>query len=757
MNPRGVEPLSSEPESDILSIELRVRERLCLKGLRKYKKKFICGISFNFAGRIRWISSDLFSPWQNPSKLGFCAWLNENVSKKLDMEKKKNENGDFRYTIDRFADLKVMRYRVPGWDALSLVQKEQLYYLSQAANAGRDILYAQNYRYNLLIKRTLEAVYKTYSGDRNSADFKAFEVYLKRFWFSNGIHHHYACDKFLPGFSAEYLKDLLANSDLTKVLAQLSHIPEFTDRAALYDFIRPLLFDAGLDFKRINLNPEKGLVEASACNYYKGVSTQEAETFYAEQKAVYEKRHPSAVKHPVSYGLNSRLVKVDGVLKEEVCREGGLYSAAIEKIVFWLEKAADVALSDRQRVHIRKLVDYYRTGDLAVWDQYNVLWVEDPDSFTDYNNGFIETYGDPLGIKASWEAIADFRNEEATDRTRIISRNAQWFEDHSPVDARFKKEQVRGVSAKVITVVQLGGDCFPTPPIGINLPNADWIRHEHGSKSVTIENLTDAYDKSAKEMGGMLEEFALEEAEIIRARKYSTVGGNLHTDLHECLGHGSGKLLPGVSPDALKNYASTLEEARADLFALYYMADDKMRELGLVESEEVYKSEYDAYIRNGLMTQLVRVEWGKDIEEAHMRNRSLIAHWVYEKGREEKVVERVEREGKTYFRINDYAKLRGLFAELLAEVQRIKSEGDYAAGSALVETYGIKVDAALHKEVLERYRRLDLAPYGGFVNPELHPVYDAAGKLQDVEISYPDDFAGQMMAYAERYSTLPIL
>ncbi len=686
------------------------------------------------------------------------------------MEKNTTETDNFRYTIDRFADLKVMRYRIPGWENLSLRQKELLYYLSQAANAGRDILYAQNYKYNLLIKRTLEAVYKTYTGNRDTAAFKEFEVYLKRFWFSNGIHHHYACDKFLPGFGPDYLGELLRHSDLEPVFTQLAACvrPAYSDKedeqvhairnkVDLQAFLEPLLFDAEVAGKRINLDSEKGLVEASACNYYAGVSTSEAEDFYARQKAGYEKAYPQAKEHPLSYGLNSRLVKSNHKVEEQVCRVGDLYSEALQKIVSWLEKAAVTAESDKQQAHIEMLIDYYESGDLAVWDKYNVLWVEDADSFIDYNNGFIETYGDPLGIKASWEAIADFRNEEATHRTRIISGNAQWFEDHSPVDDRFKKEKVKGVSAKVITVVQLGGDCFPTPPIGINLPNADWIRHEHGSKSVTIENLTEAYDRSAKEMGGMLEEFVFDQDEISRARRYSTVGGNLHTDLHECLGHGSGKLLPGVSPDALKNYASTLEEARADLFALYYLADPKMQALGLVEDEEIYKSEYDAYVRNGLMTQLVRVEWGKDIEEAHMRNRSLIAHWVYEKGRKDKVVECIVRNGKTYFRINDYERLRGLFAELLAEVQRIKSEGDYTAGSALVETYGIKVDAALHKEVLARYKRLDLAPYGGFVNPELHPVYDEAGKLQDVEISYPDDFAGQMMAYADRYSSLPIL
>ncbi|MCM1042422.1 MAG: dipeptidyl peptidase 3 [Bacteroides sp.] len=677
------------------------------------------------------------------------------------MKEKPDKIQNFRYTIDRFADLKVMRYRVPGWEELSLPQKELLYCLSMAANAGRDILYAQNYRYNILIKRVLEAIYKTYSGKRDTEDFKNFEIYLKRFWFSNGIHHHYACDKFLPAFSRQYLKHCMENSDLSGVFAQLQECAEkdlrFTDTDSLCAFVGELIFDEDLAQKRINLDPKKGLVEASACNYYMNVGTAEAENFYARQKESYEKEHPEAKDRPLSYGLNSRLSKRNGQLKEEVCRIGGLYSQALEKIVFWLQKAAEKAESDAQKRHIGMLIDYYTTGSLKTWDDYNVLWTQDCDSFADYNNGFIETYGDPLGIKASWEAIANFRNEEATRRTEIISQNAQWFEDHSPVDKRFRKEKVKGISAKVITVVQLGGDCFPTPPIGINLPNADWIRRDYGSKSVTIENLTDAYDKSAKELGGMLQEFAFCQEEIDRAKASASVGDNLHTDLHECLGHGSGKMLEGVVSEALKSYASTLEEARADLFALYYMMDDKMQELGLLPDKEPAKAEYDGYMRNGLMTQLVRVEYGKEIEEAHMRNRSLIARWAYEKGLAQNVVEKVVREGKTYFKINDYERLRTLFAELLAEVQRIKSEGDYEAGRALVENYGVKVDAALHREVLERYKKLNLAPYGGFVNPELTPVYDQEGKLSDIEISYPDDFAAQMMAYAERYSSLPII
>ena len=668
---------------------------------------------------------------------------------------------NFRYTIDRFADLKVMRYRVPGWENLSLPQKELLYCLSQAANFGRDILFAQNYRYNILLKRVLEAIYNTFTGNRATEDFRNFEIYLKRFWFSNGIHHHYACDKFLPDFQPRYLKECIENSDMEEVLQQLRNCPQeelrFNDAQDLGEFVCSLVFDMEKAPKRINLDPQKGLVEGSACNYYRNVSTREAESFYAARKESYEQSHPQAKDRPISYGLNSRLVKQDGQIAEKVCRIGGLYSPALEKIVFWLRKAAQKAESKAQKQHLELLAEYYETGELETWDQYNILWTQDADSFTDYNNGFIETYGDPLGIKASWEALANFRNEEATRRTRIISQNAQWFEDHSPVDRRFKKEKVTGISAKVITVVQLGGDCFPTPPIGINLPNADWIRRDYGSKSVTIENLTDAYDRSAKEQGGMLQEFAFSQEEIDRAKAHASLGGNLHTDLHECLGHGSGQLLDGVASEALKSYASTLEEARADLFALYYLPDDKMQELGLLPDKEAAKAEYDSYMRNGLMTQLVRVEPGKDIEEAHMRNRSLIAHWAYEKGLAEKVVEKIIREGKTYFRINDYDKLRHIFAKLLAEVQRIKSEGDYPAGQALVENYGVKVDAELHREVLERYQKLNLAPYGGFVNPELTPVYDKDGKLSDIEISYPDDFARQMMEYAKKYSTLPII
>lgn len=676
-----------------------------------------------------------------------------------------NQSADFRYTIDRFADVKVMRYRIPGWENLTVRQKALCYCLAQAANCGRDILFAQNFRYNLLIKRTLEAVYRTYSGERDCDAFRSFHLYLKRFWFSNGIHHHYSCDKFLPDFGPDYWVDLVGNSNVDSVLSQIAALSgenachplaSVTDRASLASFLQPILFDPERDAKRINLDTASGLLENSASDYYRGVSTVEAEEYYRRQREQAEKADPQAAAHPVSYGLNTRLEKENGKTVEKVCKADGLYGEAIRAVSFWLWKAASLAESPRQKAHLELLLEYYRTGDLSLWDRYNIAWVEDKDCFVDYNNGFIETYGDPLGLKASWEAIADFKDTEASERTRIISENAQWFEDHSPVDPRFRKEKVRGVSAKVIHVVQLGGDCFPTPPIGINLPNADWIRHEHGSKSVTIENLCEAYDKSAKEGKGMIDEFAFDAEEAERCRKYAYQGGNLHTDLHECLGHGSGKLEEGVASDALKNYASTLEEARADLFALYYMADPKMEELGLVSDPQVYQAEYDSYVRNGLMTQLVRIEPGKDLEEAHMRNRSLVAHWVYEYLREENGIERLERNGKTYFKIRDYQALRKAFGVLLAEIQRIKSEGDFEAGKALVERYGVKIDRELHRQVLERYRRLDLAPYGGFVNPVLVPETDEGGNIRDVKVSYVDDFSRQMMDYAEAYSFLPI-
>lgn len=698
--------------------------------------------------------------------------MKKNVWEKPLEKKGESAESGFRYTIDRFADLKVMRYRVPGWESLDLKKKILLYYLSEAADWGRDILFDQNFRYNLLLKRVLERIYACYPGERDCEDFSLFTVYLKRFWFSNGLHHHYGCDKFFPACSPAYLEHLMRESSLEALFAEflsarervlaeqdwedsdMSDIGTFDSWIA---FLLHIVYSPDFAPKRISLDSGKGLLENSSCHYYSGVGTSEAESFYREQKRQAETSDPDASVSPVSYGLNTRLVRKNGKVTERVCRKGGLYSEALCRICENLEKALPYAESEAQRRHLEKLLSYYADGDLKKWDAFNILWVEDADCFADYNNGFIETYGDPLGLKASWEAISDFRDMEATKRTETISAHAQWFEDHSPVDPRFRKEKVKGVSAKVITVVQLGGDCFPTPPIGINLPNADWIRHRYGSKSVTIENICDAYDQSAKEKGGMLEEFAYDEAEILRNRTFSTQGGNLHTDLHECLGHGSGRLLDGVASDALKNYASTLEEARADLFALYYLADPKMRELGLWEDEQVYMAEYDSYMRNGLMTQLVRVELGKDLEEAHMRNRSLVAHWVYRKAAPEGAVLMGKRAGKTFVHIADYGRLRILFGELLAEVQRIKSEGDFEAGKALVEDYGVRIDRALHEEILERYRALDSAPYGGFVNPKLEPVFDSDGRIFDVEISYPDDFAAQMMDYARRYSALPLL
>ena len=677
-----------------------------------------------------------------------------------------DDGKEFRYTIDRFADLKVMRYRVPGWENLLPRQRVLLYYLSEAANCGRDILYAQNFKYGLLVKRVLESIYRSYPGNRETGDFKAFEVYLKRVWFSNGIHHHYACDKFMPGFSCDYFRHLMEESDMHDILVQLSALPgkvdyeengirlgEIKEKGPLTEFLVPVLFDPSVYAKRISLDSSSGLLESSSCNYYQGVKTQEAEEFYAAQRSACERDCPEAARHPVSYGLNTRLVKRGGKIGEQVCRIGGLYSKALEKIAECLEKAAGVAETEVQRRHILKLRDYYRSGSLAVWDEYCVQWVEDVDSVVDYTNGFIETYGDPLGLKASWEAIADFRDEEASRRTRILCRNAQWFEDHSPVDSRFKKPEVKGVSAKVINAVQLGGDCFPSAPIGINLPNSNWIRAAYGSKSVTIGNITHAYNVASRG-SGLLDEFVIDDAELQRIRTYGDVTDELHTDLHECLGHGSGRLMPGVSPDALKAYGATIEEARADLFGLYYIADSKLIELELITSPEAYKAHYYTYMMNGLMTQLARIAPGAQVEEAHMRNRQLIARWALEHGRADHVVEMVVRDGKTYVRINDYEALRGLFARLLAEVQRIKSTGDYDAARTLVETYGITIDPVLHAEVLGRYAGLGIAPYKGFINPRYEAVTDDAGRITDVRVTYSEAYDEQMLRYSRDYAAL---
>lgn len=646
------------------------------------------------------------------------------------------------YTVEQFADLQILRYRVPGFEDLSLKQKELVYYLTEAALQGRDILFDQNGKYNLTIRRMLEAVYTGYKGDKNTPDFKAMEVYLKRVWFSNGIHHHYGSEKFVPGFTPEFFRQAVQSVDAaTLPLAEGQTVEQLCEE------VFPVIFDPTVMPKRVNQAAGEDLVLTSACNYYDGVTQQEAEDFYNALKNPQDET-------PVSYGLNSRLVKEDGKIQEKVWKVGGLYGQALEKIVYWLKKAEGVAETPEQKAVIAKLMEFYETGDLKTFDEYAILWVKDLNSRIDFVNGFTESYGDPLGMKASWESLVNFKDLEATQRTELISGNAQWFEDHSPVDGQFKKEKVKGVSAKVITAAILAGDLYPATAIGINLPNANWIRSHHGSKSVTIGNITDAYNKAAHG-NGFNEKFVYSDAELQLIDKYADVTDELHTDLHECLGHGSGKLLPGVDPDALKAYGSTIEEARADLFGLYYVADPKLVELGLTPSADAYKAQYYTYLMNGLMTQLVRIEPGNNVEEAHMRNRQLIARWVYEKGAAEKVVELVKKDGKTYVVINDYEKVRDLFGRLLAEIQRIKSTGDYAGAHDLVEAYAVKVDPALHAEVLERYKKLNLAPYKGFVNPKYEVVTDADGTITDVTVTYDEGYAEQMLRYSKDYSTLP--
>ena len=650
---------------------------------------------------------------------------------------------NFNYIVEQFADLQLLRYRVAGFENLSLWQKELIYYLSEAALEGRDILFDQNGKYNLQIRKLLEAVYVSYSGDRNNPEFQGLEVYLKRVWFSSGIYHHYACDKFVPAFSPEFLRECIEQVDVASL-----PLKDGESVQAMCDKLFPVMFDPKVMPKRVNQADGEDLVMTSAANYYEGVTQDEAEKFYAMQKV-------AADPHPVMYGMNSRLVKKDGILQEEVWKLDGMYGEAIQKIIFWLEKAEAVAENEAQREVIRLLIDFYRTGDLKTFDTYSIAWLKDTDSKVDFVNGFIESYGDPLGMKASWESIVNFKDEEATHRTEIISQHAQWFEDHSPVSPSFKKEVVRGVSAKVITAAMLGGDLYPSSAIGINLPNSNWIRSLHGSKSVTIGNLTDAYNKAAKG-NGFREEFVYSQEEKDLLEKYADITGDLHTDLHECVGHGSGKLLPGVDPDALKAYGSTIEEARADLFGLYYLPDEKLVELGLSPDKEAYKAEYYAYMMNGLLTQMVRIEPGCDLEEAHMRNRQLIARWALENGKSKNVVELVKKEGKTYVKINDYLQLRGLFAVLLSEIQRIKSEGDYEAARALVEKYAVKLDATLHEEILNRYRSLHLAPYKGFVNPVYCPQYDAEGRIVDVKLDYTEGYTEQMLRYGRDYSNLTI-
>lgn len=642
---------------------------------------------------------------------------------------------------EKFADIKILRYEVPEFDKLAPQKKIYIYYLAQAALCGRDILWDQNNKYNLAIRAFLENIYKTYSGNRESQEFEQFVVYLKRVWFSNGIHHHYSTEKIPADFTKSFFDELIKYSDWSRF-----KFPENKLKETFYSELKELVFNPGKEKKRVNLNADSDLLLTSANNYYQGVSQNEAEEYYTNQKAY-------AGEEPVSYGLNSTLIKENGQLNEQIWKLGGKYTEAIEQIIYWLQKAIEFAENELQKTCIRNLIDYYTTGDLASFDKYSINWVKEQFGDVDFVNGFIEVYGDPLGIKGSWESIVNFKDKEATKRAEILSKNAQWFEDHSPVSEEFKKKEVKGVTAKVINVAMLGGDCYPATPIGINLPNAEWIREKHGSKSVTIENITQAYFLDS--MGnGMLEEFAFSTDEIERARKFGYLAGNLHTDLHECLGHGSGKIREGINTEALKNYYSTIEETRADLFALYYMMDEKLVELGLIPSLEAAKAEFDAYLRNGLITQLTRIEPGKNIEESHMRNRQLISRWVLEAGSLEQVVEMVTNDHKTFVKINDYTKLRRLFGQLLKEIQRIKSEGDFNAAREIVETFGVKVDRQLHSEVLERFKKLDLAPYAGFLNPVYELKMWPCGTPYDVSIRYDEDYTSQMLRYSEDYGFL---
>ena len=647
------------------------------------------------------------------------------ASSPMDVKKEKK----FEYSNERFADLQMLRYKVEGFENLTLKQKTFIYYLQEAALYGRDILFDQNGKYNLRIRNMLEEVYVNYQGDKESKNFKALEEYLKRVWFSNGIHHHYGCEKFVPGFTRKWLQDAVNCSD------------EIAD----------VIFNPNILQKRVNLAEGQDLVKTSASNYYENVTQAEAEEFYGKQKAEGDSLHP------VMYGMTSRLVKTkNGDFIEKKWTINGLYGDAIKKIVENLKLARPFAEDAQQQKVIDLLISYYETGDLKTFDQYSIAWVENTEPLVDFVNGFIECYGDPLGLKCSWESIVNFKDVEATKRTETLSANAQWFEDHSPVAPEFKKEKVKGITAKVIKAAILAGDLYPSTAIGINLPNSDWVRAEHGSKSVTIGNLTDAYNQAAKG-NGMLQEFSYGKEEIALMEKYGDMTDDLHTDLHECLGHGSGKLLEGVDGDSLKAYGSTIEEARADLFALYYLADPKLVELGLVPNAEAYKASYIAQMQNGLLTQLVRINLGNNIEEAHMRNRALIARWALEHGKADNVMELVKRDGKTYVKINDYQKLRGLFGELLAEIQRVKSTGDFKGAQALVETYGVKIDPELHKEILDRYAKLNIAPYKGFINPVYTAVRDAQGNITDVKISYTEGYAEQMLRYSKDYATLPLI
>ncbi len=648
---------------------------------------------------------------------------------------------NFNYFVDQFDDMRVLKYKLPGFESLTLQQKKFIYFLGQAALSGRDILWDQNFKFNILIRKIIEAILENYDGDKNSNEYKAFLVYSKRVFFANGIHHHYSTDKLKPGFSKGYFESLIRAID--HKLLPLSHDQSVEE---LLSALTPIIFNEKLFARKVELKADVDIIAGSAINIYEGVTQKEVEEFYSG-------RIDSNNPRPISLGLNSKVIKRNGSLVEEVYMSKGLYGSAIDQIIFWLEKAIEVAGSMKQKEGIKLLIAFYRTGDLKMWDKFNVAWAQDTEGDVDYINGFIETYSDPLGMKATWEAIVDYVDIEATKRTKIITTNAQWFEDNSPVQPEYKKEKVKGVAARVINIAILGGDCYPASPLGINLPNANWIRKEVGSKSVTLGNITLAHDITSQG-NGFLEEFAADIEEVERIKKFGALSDALHTDLHECVGHASGKLAEGTDTNALKNYSSALEEARADLFALYYIIDKKILELGLLPDEDAAKASYDSYLRNGLLTQIVRIKPGKEIEEAHMRNRSAICHWVYENGKIENVVQLFTRDGKSYVKINDYLKLRNLFGELLKEIQRIKSEGDFMAGKNLIENYGVKVDPELHAEILERYKRLNLAPYTGFINPNLVPVFDKNAEMTDLKVEYTDDYLGQMLYYGKNYSFL---
>jgi len=653
---------------------------------------------------------------------------------------------EFQVLADQFADLQVLRYRIPGFENLTLQQKELLYYLSQAARSGHDMIWDQNYRHNLLIRKTIENIVEHYEGDRKDPRWEQFMVYAKRIWFSNGIHHHYSTRKFIPEFDTAYWNALIQGCPK----ANFPVTPSCSNPTQLAAFLQPILFDAKIDAKRVNQESGIDLVQGSANNFYSGVSQKEVEAFYKPLK------NPTDTT-PVWFGLNSRLTKINGKVTEIPWKSGGLYGEAIDRIRFWLQKAISVAENPKQKKALKLLVEYYKTGDLKTWDAYNIAWVQDTESMIDVVNGFIEVYGDPLGMRASYESVVSFRDMEATKRIKAIGDQAQWFEDQSPILAEHKKAKVTGISAKVITVVQEAGDASPSTPIGINLPNADWIRKMHGSKSVALGNIVYAYNEMGAK-GSSIQEFAWDQAEIDRSKKFGPLAGDLHTDLHEVIGHASGQLNPGIGTpkETLKQYASTLEEARADLVALYYIMDPKLIELGVMPSLEVGKAEYDGYIRNGLMLQLRRLEVGENLEESHMRNRQLNAAWAYQKGLANKVIERKQRDGKTYFVVNDYNALRDLFGQLLREIQRIKSEGDFKAGQALVETYGVKVDQALVAEVKKRFESIQSKPYSGFIQPRLVPIM-VQGKIKDVKVEYPDNFVEQMMEFGREYATLPVV